>query len=45
MEKYFFQKSIDALDQIHDAMYILKLMEEVIDQVGEQAKYRVDYHQ
>ena len=30
-----FQKSIDASDQVHDASYILRLMEEVIDQVGE----------
>ena len=33
--KTFFQKSIDASDQVHDASYILRLMEEVIDQVGE----------
>ena len=35
-EKIFFHKSIDALDGVHDAAYILGLMEEVIDSVGEQ---------
>ena len=31
----FFQKSVDASDQVYDASYILRLMEEVIDQVEE----------
>ena len=32
----FFYKSINALDKVHDAPYILKLMEDVINLVGEQ---------
>ena len=35
-EKIFFHKSIDASDKMHNATYILGLMEEVIDSVGEQ---------
>ncbi|XP_073115646.1 uncharacterized protein [Elaeis guineensis] len=34
--KIFFYKSIDASDKMHDATYILGLMKEVIDSVGEQ---------
>jgi hypothetical protein len=34
--KTFFHKSVDASDRVHDARYILGLMEEVIDSVGEQ---------
>ena len=36
MEKYFFHKSIDASDKMYNTAYILGLMEEVIDAVGEQ---------
>ena len=35
-EKIFFHKWIDALDKMHDTTYILDLMEEVIDSIGEQ---------
>ena len=34
--KIFFHQSIDALDKMHDAVYIFDLMEEMIDSVGEQ---------
>ena len=34
--KIFFHKSIDTSDKMHDAAYILDLMEEMIDSVGEQ---------
>ena len=34
--KIFFQKSIDASDQVDNAAYILRLMEEMIDQIEEQ---------
>lgn len=29
-------KLIDASNQVHDAIYILRLIEEVINQIGEQ---------
>ena len=35
-KKIFFYKSIDASDRVHDATYIIGLMEEVLDSVGEQ---------
>ncbi|XP_038972160.1 uncharacterized protein LOC120104679 [Phoenix dactylifera] len=34
--KTFFHKSVDASDKVHNASYILRLMEEVIDQIGEE---------
>ena len=35
-EIFFFHKSIDASDKTYNATYILGLMEEMIDLVGEQ---------
>ncbi|XP_038978012.1 uncharacterized protein LOC120108486 [Phoenix dactylifera] len=34
--KTFFHKSVDASDKVHNASYILRLMEEVIDQIGQE---------
>ena len=35
-ENIFFHKSINASDKVHDTVYILRLMEEMIDAIEEQ---------